>query len=324
MSGWRWPRWRCRRRGRPRALPLRVGASRSSHSGAPSSRFHCAWGFGRGAPRRRSRSSDSSQMRSSASRWLTWWAPRRATLPHPAALRGSGGRSSRMGRSARGPPSLPTSREADVRRGAPVRGGPDRAAPDRGSPVLGVDDLGELERPGPGFEPSARVPADPGRPVRPALFPVGRCGDAPPLRAVPRVPAELPELPELVLARLGAPLRVPLPLAGRRAPPPRTSCAAGAARRRPPRTASAPLPTSAGPGWTCRPTRPRRGGAAIRLGGVLGHRVILGVRVAVTRVAAGADGQRAVRRARHPAAAGCRAAVRQRRRARPPPHPSAT
>ncbi len=205
--------------GRPRALPLRVGASRSSHSGAPSSRFHCAWGFGRGAPRRRSRSSDSSQMRSSASRLLTWWAPRRATLPHPAALRGSGGRSSRMGRSARGPPSLPTSREADVRRGAPVRGGPDRAAPDRGAPVLGVDDLGALERAGPGFEPSTRVPADPGRPVRPALFPVGRCGDAPPLRAVPRVPAEPAELPELVLARLGAPLRVPLPLAGRRAPP---------------------------------------------------------------------------------------------------------
>lgn len=187
------------------------GASASCHSEAPSSRFHWAAGFGRGAPRRRSRSSESSQGRSSSSRRLTWWAPRRATLPHPAALRGSGGRSSRGARSVAGPRS-----SSGRRRGAPVRGGPERAAPDLGAPDLGAADLGAPARDAPGragpdLGPSVRALAVRGRPVWPALFPAERDEAAPPPR--PPAPVLLEPLP-VPLALL-----VPPGLAGRRAPP---------------------------------------------------------------------------------------------------------
>jgi len=184
-----------------RFLAWRCGASRSCHSGAPSSLVHCACGFGRGAPRRRSRSSESSQLRSSPSRRLTWWAPRRATLPHPAALRGRRGRSSG---GADVPPDAPV--PVPVR----VRGGPDRAAPVLGAPLLAepvrwAPGRAELERACPDLGPSVRVPAGLGRRVWPALLR--------PLVAPPP-PEPAPDPP-----RLGAPLRVPAPLVGRRAPP---------------------------------------------------------------------------------------------------------
>jgi len=207
----------------PAAAPWRVlvrDASTSCHSEAPSSRVHWATGFGRGAPRRRSRSSESSQARSSSSRRLTWWAPRRATLPHPAALRGSGGRSSRSARSVPGPRS-----SSGRRRGAPVRGGPERGAPVRGGPDLGAADLGAADlgaaergapardapgRAGPDLGPSVRALADRGRPVWPALLPPERDEAAPPLRPPPARLVPVPEAPTLL---------VPPGLAGRRDPP---------------------------------------------------------------------------------------------------------
>ncbi len=194
---------------------LRRGASSSSHSRAPSSRVHCAAGFGFGAPRRRSVSAESSQARSSSPRRLTWWAPRRATLPHPAALRGSGGRSSRGARSVRGLSSRPRS-SSGRRRGAPVRGGPDRPAADRGAPARPAPDLGRsVPVPAPVPVPvRGRGPADRGRPAWPALLPEGRDGrdeEAAPLRPAP-APVPAPVFRE--------PVPAPPGLAGRRVPPP--------------------------------------------------------------------------------------------------------
>ena len=205
-----------------RRRPLRLGASSSSHSLAPSSRVHCAAGLGRRAPRRRSFSAESSQARSSSPRWLTWCAPRRATLPHPAALEGSDGRSSRGARSVRGLSSrapLPRS-SAGRRRGAPpVRGGPERPAADLGAPDLGAPRAGRAcpGAVGAGARPCAWARAEPaerGRPVWPALLPaglVGRDEAAPPLRPVPE---PVPPVRDPVAER------VPPGLAGRRVPPP--------------------------------------------------------------------------------------------------------
>jgi hypothetical protein len=199
--------------------------SSSSHSRAPSSLVHCAGAFGRGAPRRRSRSSASSRGRSSVLRLLTWCAPRRATLPQPAALRGSGGRSSR---GARGGPSFRVRSSAGRRRGAPARGGPERAAPvrgapERGAPDRGAPDRGAPDRGAPVLEAPAPVPVvrlvpeDLGRPVWPALLPgARRCDPAPPVRPEPvPLPVRSPPAP-----RVPVPLRDPPGLAGRRAGPP--------------------------------------------------------------------------------------------------------
>ncbi len=217
-----------------RPLVLARGPSVSSHSRAPSSRVHCAPGLGRGAPRRRSRSSFASPVRSSLSRRLTWWAPRRATLPHPAAWRGRAGRSSRLGRPVPGLPPPLAPREVlrcvrgrsslfpsslGRRRGAPVRGGPDRAppvlaAPDlvadgRGAPDLRFSERVPAGRALPGWPPlpGDRREVDPAAPRVPSFF-VGR-------RAPPPVPADWP--------RRSAPPPEP-PRDEGRPPPPRRPC----------------------------------------------------------------------------------------------------
>src|SRR6202453_1696142 len=197
--------------GAVRPLPLAGLASSSAHSRAPSSRVHFSTGLRFGALRRRSRSrsSPSSRGRSSPSRWLTWRAPRRATLPHPAVLRGSGGRSSACLMAGRSVPGLL------LPRGAADRLAPARAGPDLGPSVRSV-------RSG-RAEPAAR-----GRPVWPARFAGPRAGAAPPLRAplVLLLPPALPVRDPLpvplllpVALRPVAP-RVPPLLAGRRSPPP--------------------------------------------------------------------------------------------------------
>jgi hypothetical protein len=195
-----------------RAFPFLLGlgaASTSSHSRAPSSRVHCAAGFGFGVPRRRVCSSVSSQARSWSPRCVTWWAPRRATLPHPVAFRGSGGRSSRTG------PRV-SSREGALRRGAaPARGGPDRVVPERGAADLGAPVRAELV-PAADRGRSVRAPAVRGRPVWPALLADERCEVPPELRPVPVLDPEAE--PVLELEPVPDRLAPPLP-AGRRAPP---------------------------------------------------------------------------------------------------------
>src|SRR6202044_2461489 len=110
---------------------------------------------------------------------------RRATLPQPAALRGSGGRSSASrlsgrGRSVPGRPRAPASREVLGLRAGPEPGGPDRGDADReaadlgaadleapvlGAPVRGAPVLAAPVRAGADLGPSVRAPALRGRPV---------------------------------------------------------------------------------------------------------------------------------------------------------------
>ena len=189
-------------------------------------------------------------MRSSPSRWLTWRAPRRATLPHPAALRGSGGRSSAclVGRSVPGLPRAPASREVPVLRGGPGPAAPDRAAPSAGRLTRGARPRAPSwgagagrSRPGPsraaGRPWATRLTGALRRsPVPVPLLHFVRCSSAPAAAAGagPARPGSVPAAP-----------RVPPLLAGRRSPPPvaprtdpgaplpRPSCCGRTAARRP-------------------------------------------------------------------------------------------
>ena len=245
---------------RPLPRVRRVPASVSSHSRAPSSRVHGAAGFGRAPPRRRSRSSSASPPRSSAARRDTSWAPRRATLPHPAVLRGSGGRA---GRSSRPLASLGRRRGgADLGPAAPalLLDGPAPLVAGRPSslPHCGPHPSRTTRcRSFPGYRlphychsagRSSPGPAALGRPAGSAFSASGSAPEAWPRRSPPAA------APPRDRDGAGLPAPALRPLA---APPGRAGRAERAGR--------AGTPTH----------RTRRLGAAIRLGGVLGHRVIL-------------------------------------------------
>ena len=307
----------------PSGLPRARGASVSSHSRAPSSRSQRAPGSAPGVPRRRSRSSGSSAPRSSLVPAADLWAPRRATLPHrppgaaaPAVLLGCAVRPLAshsvqrwcLGRGRRGAslgpgPVFPASLVTRASPGGAGRGGsPDppvvarleapglgrRLGPaDRGAPDLGLSAVAG----GPG--PARLTGAPPGR----SRSIGGRSPSTPGTRSCHwrrRSSSAFPRpVPAAPLLRLAAPPA----LAGRRVAPPappdlvlRSAPPLELPRGpgRPPapaRCSASPLSASTRPRRMRRPTRSRRRGATIRLGGVPGHLAILGVSVVGTPVA---------------------------------------
>ena len=260
--------------------PRRARRSVSSHSRAPSSRVHGAAGLRpRRAPRRRSRSSSASPPRSSAARRADLVGAPAGDVAPPRGLAGQ--RRPRPRGSAARLPAAARRHRAGRRRGVGrCRSGRVRALLLGWAPVRGAPDRGRSR----GAARSGRRLRLPDCPGRPAV-PCARSPVRPPaahrshLPAAAR-PARVPPL--LVVPAGSAASAVPLP---RLRHWPRRSasrtCSAARRRGRPARPALRPLPAADRPRRAAPdagPTRPRRRGAAIRLGGVLGHRVILRVR----------------------------------------------